>query len=350
MAKRPSRRELQRQFDLLATKWETELQRAFFSAVSEIASTAELGRIVKALEIGDIDAAIRALHLESAAFRMLDRAKEAAFEAGGRKTVEYMPALRDAAGQQVVIRFDIRNIRAEQYLSGRAGTNIAQGRMSDRLYRDMVESSRTTLTEGLRAGRNPRSVALDLVGRIDRTTGRRVGGTIGLSGPQQQAVTRARLAMESGNVQGMERYLGYARRDKRFDATVLKAIKEKRPISKDMVDRIAGRYSDRLLQLRGETIARTETLQALSTSQDIAYRSAIDSGAIQSQQVKKQWISTADNRVRDTHRAINGERVGIDDTFSNGLRYPHQEGAPADQVVNCRCTAQYLVDFLDGVS
>lgn len=344
MARRPTRRQIQREFDLLAAKWETELQKAFFAAVSEIASTAELGRIVEALKVGDIDAAIRAIHLDPAAFRILDRAKEAAFEAGGRKTVEYMPALRDAAGQQVVIRFDIRNPRAEQYLRQHSSGLIS------RIVSEQQTTIRETLETGLRAGRNPRSTALDLIGRLDRTTGRRVGGTIGLSGPQQQAVTRARLAMESGNVQGMERYLGYARRDKRFDATVMRAIKEKRPLSKDMVDRIAGRYSDRLLQLRGETIARTETLQALSSSQDIAYRSAIDSGAIQSHQVKKQWISTTDNRVRDKHRAINGERVGIDDTFSNGLRYPHQEGAPADQVVNCRCTAQYLVDFLDDVS
>lgn len=52
----------------------------------------------------------------------------------------------------------------------------------------------------------------------------------------------------------------------------------------------------------------------------------------------KEWMATNDNRVRDSHAAINGEEQPTDELFSNGLMYPGDpNGAPAE-VYNCRCT------------
>jgi hypothetical protein len=147
----------------------------------------------------------------------------------------------------------------------------------------------------------------------------------------------------------MREYLSLTRRDKRFDATVRKAIAEGKALPADVVQRITGRYSDRLLALRGETIARTETLGALARSKEEAFRQAIDTGAIQATQVKKVWQATNDSRTRDSHRGVDRERVGLDALFSNGLAYPHAEGAPASEVVNCRCSYDLIVDFLEGL-
>ena len=147
----------------------------------------------------------------------------------------------------------------------------------------------------------------------------------------------------------MRDYLGLTRRDKRFDGTVLKAIREGRALDQETVSRITGRYSDRLLALRGETIARTETLGALARSKAEAFEQVIDTGAIQRSQVKKRWVATRDNRTRDSHRAVNGETVQLDGVFSNGLAYPHAEGAPASETVNCRCTYEHVVDYLAGI-
>lgn len=53
--------------------------------------------------------------------------------------------------------------------------------------------------------------------------------------------------------------------------------------------------------------------------------------------VTKTWVTTSSN-PRAEHAAMNGETVGLDDEFSNGLRWPGDSasGDPAE-VANCRC-------------
>lgn len=343
----PNRSTLRKRIEALSETYEPRMRRAFLEAIEDVVSRAELGRIIEALERGDIEAAIRAMHLDPAAFRLLETTKAEAFEAGGRATVDSMPVLRSLAGDRIVIRFDVRNPRAEAYLSGRSGSLISNaGGLSDRLFAEQVSSLRTAMTNGLQAGRNPRSVALDMIGRMDRATGRRVGGSIGLSNPQQAAVERARAALLSGDKKAMKQYLTLQRRDRRFDAMVNRAIADGKAVSPDMVDRAIGRYSDRLLQLRGETIARTEIQGALAKSKDEAFRQAVDSGGVTENQVKKVWMATNDARKRDNHWAMNGMRVGLNEVFPNGLLHPHAEGAPPEEVINCRCTYEHVIDFL----
>lgn len=343
MARKPTRAQLRRQFEELAAEWEPRVRDAFLSAVADIANRAELGRIIERLERGDIAGAIDAVHLDPSAYRALETALTGAFGAGGAATVSGMPVLHHPAGGQAVIRFDIRAPRAEAYLREHSAQLIT------RIIDDQRSAIRSMLETGLREGRNPRSTTLDIVGRTSRATNSRTGGVIGLSGPQAQAVENARSALTSGDPSAMREYLGLARRDRRFDGTVRKAIAAGKPLSAEVVSRITGRYADRLLALRGETIARTETLGALARSKEEAFRQAIDTGAIQAQQVKKVWQATRDNRTRDTHRHVNGERVGLDERFSNGLLYPHEGGAPASETVNCRCSYDHVIDFLSGI-
>ena len=54
--------------------------------------------------------------------------------------------------------------------------------------------------------------------------------------------------------------------------------------------------------------------------------------------IEKTWLSAHDARVRDSHAAINGESVPVDEEFGNGLMYPGDpDGVPAE-VYNCRCS------------
>jgi hypothetical protein len=242
-----------------------------------------------------------------------------------------------------VIRFDVRAPRAEAYLREHSAQLVT------RIIDDQRQAIRSVLETGLIEGRNPRNTALDIIGRTSRATNSRTGGLIGLSAPQARAVDNARSGLISGDPTAMREYLNLSRRDRRFDSTVRKAIAEGKALSADVVARITGRYSDRLLQLRGETIARTETLGALARSKEEAFRQAIDTGAVQATQVKKVWQATLDNRTRDSHAGVNGERVGLNDRFSNGLLYPHEDGAPASEVISCRCSYDHVIDFLAGL-
>ena len=61
--------------------------------------------------------------------------------------------------------------------------------------------------------------------------------------------------------------------------------------------------------------------------------------------LKKKWIATQDARTRDTHSALDGTVVSINDNFDvNGypMDKPKMAGGPASEVINCRCAMVYI--------
>ncbi len=342
MLKRLSTRE---KLDQLIADFEPLLRNAFMESVADIKSNIQIKRIVERLERNDIAGAIEALYLDPAAFRPLDRAIAQAFEGGGIAAVSAMPTLREPNGAKFITRFDMRNYRAEAVLRERSGNLI------DGIVDDIRVAARTTMESGLVEGKGPRSIALDLSGRINRATGRREGGIIGLTNTQAKYVATARGELLSGDPEQLKHYLTRNRRDKRFDATVRKAISTGKPIPVETVDRMTiQQYANRLLLLRGETIARTETMGAFNESQMEAYRQLIDSGAVAESAIQRVWHTAGDSRVRDTHQGMNGQTVGFRTPFQspNGplLQYPGDPSAPASEIVNCRCRMSIKIDFL----
>jgi hypothetical protein len=86
---------------------------------------------------------------------------------------------------------------------------------------------------------------------------------------------------------------------------------------------------------RAEVIARTETGAAAEHG---SFVGAESTGLL----YDKMWITTVDGKERATHRAINGQVVGMHERFDNGLLIPNEKGKPAAEVVNCRCSAGYI--------
>lgn len=92
------------------------------------------------------------------------------------------------------------------------------------------------------------------------------------------------------------------------------------------------------------TIVQTEYGSALS----IAQAQFADDLVTVTKRMSKGWLTLGDSYVRDSHVACEDEgpiegasEQVVDTAFSNGLRYPREGGAPADEVINCRCTVQY---------
>lgn len=85
---------------------------------------------------------------------------------------------------------------------------------------------------------------------------------------------------------------------------------------------------------RARTIARTETLTAVSLGQ----ASMMNTAGQAIKNLKKAWVTSQDEDVRDTHRSVNGEIVDYKESFSNGLRYPRDPKGTAGETINCRCT------------
>ena len=75
------------------------------------------------------------------------------------------------------------------------------------------------------------------------------------------------------------------------------------------------------------------------------YRQAIEEG-----KTHKKWVTERDNRVRETHRELEGKTIGINDLFRVGLAqmrfpkdYEYAEVFP-EELIGCRCTIEYLLN------
>lgn len=91
-------------------------------------------------------------------------------------------------------------------------------------------------------------------------------------------------------------------------------------------------------KFRNERIARTETISATNYG---AMEAIKQSGVT----ARKEWIATRDNRTRESHDTLDGEVVGMDETFSNGLQFPGDpESNDAAEIINCRCTIGYVFE------
>lgn len=329
----------------LTREWEPRIRDAFLASIRDVTSNATVRVVAERLERGDVAGAIEALGLDPDAFGPLDRAIAETYYGAGQAQVGNWPAVRGPDGARVVFRFGVRNNEAEDWLRRHSSTLVT------RIIEDQREGIRLSLMEGLAEGRNPRSTALDIVGRVNRQTGRREGGIVGLTAAQARYVASARA--ELSDPEAMANYFNRTRRDKRFDRTVRAAMEAGEALDQATINRIAGRYSDRLLQLRGEMIARTETLGALNKARDDAIRQQIMAGKIDAEDVTKVWQAAMDLRTRDTHRFLHGQRVGLDGTFQSisgaTLAYPGDPNAPASEHINCRCWLRLDVDFLGRV-
>lgn len=87
-------------------------------------------------------------------------------------------------------------------------------------------------------------------------------------------------------------------------------------------------------EARAKLIARQETSTALSTGQFDMMKTA---GA-----TTKTWHHRPQKNPRPDHQSMDGETVGIDQRFSNGLRFPRDpEDGRAEQLINCHCYITY---------
>lgn len=100
------------------------------------------------------------------------------------------------------------------------------------------------------------------------------------------------------------------------------------------VKELEGEY---LTKFRARLIVRTETVKATNITQ----LAAADNEDFE---MEKQWIAIEDSRTRrsHSHAGVDGERIPLDQPYSNGLMFPGDPAGSAKEVCNCRCTQGYF--------
>ena len=321
----------------IATTQERAVLRAFAESIQSVKDQAVIAEIAALINRGDVEGVVNLLQLDPATFRPLENAVTAAYETGGATGAAQIGRIPVEAGT-LVARFNVRNPRAEEWLRNLSSTRIVE------IAEETRNVVRNVLTEGIARGQGPRTTALDLVGRIDPQTRRRVGGYIGLTENQAQWVRNAREDLETLNPHYLTRQL----RDKRLDGAFRKAMESGKPLTSKQVDTAISRMQARTLRYRAEVVSRTESVNALRSGQEEAIRQAIEVGELEEEFATKTWQDTGDGRTRPEHAAADGQTVLIDQPFIVGgerLMYPGDPAGSAANTVQCRCRAAYKMNF-----
>ena len=339
---RPTRltREQQRIIRALLVKHEPLIRQAFEAAIQNARGALDFDALVVAIEAGNLDRAAQLLRLNQALLWPLEEAIRAAAYAGGASVT--LPL-----GVSGAFSFNGRHPRAEQIIAD------IGARLVTEIGSPGPEVIRSVLLQGQKEGIGAQAIARRLAGTLNRRTGIREGGIMGLDGPRALRAARVReILFDPDQIAdyfraGKPRYTST---DRRFDAKVRKAIAEGRALPKSEIEKIVKLHDARLLKARGDAIARSEAFKAQAQGRNEAYRQMIDAGQVES--VEKRWQHASAKDPRHDHLAMDGKQVGMDEAFvmADGTRmqYPHDPSAGPQHTIGCRCSVIYVPKFKRG--
>ena len=321
-------------------KYGAKVAREFALAIANVRSSVVLNQFIAAIEAGNIELAISVLDIDDAVFATVRSTISEAYSAGGSAVAAStsFTAPRVSGGS---LRWDVSNPVAENYLRTMLSDEITKITTATR------EGVRVALANGYAQGQGPRQIALDIVGRVG-ANGVRSGGLVGLNAQQVQYVANMRSYLESGDYRAA---LRMGKRNRQFDRTLERLMRDGGSLSRDQIERMVTGYSNKLLKLRGDTIARLETASAVEQSNMDAFRMGMQKNNYPSEYVLKEWIHGGGGlKPREDHIAKDRTVVaGIDTPFVMGdgalLSRPHDPNAPAKHVINCTCTMQMRMDW-----
>lgn len=329
--------------DRIAARQERLMLQSFNAVISDIRNNAVISEIVRALEMGNVEAVVRLLGMDEATWEPYYDAVRQSYREGGITGAAQIGTIPTPDGE-LALRFNVRALGAERWLAA----------MGARMVTEMIEPQRQmvrdVLNANLAAGTNPRQAALDLVGRVNRETGNRVGGFVGLTGQQASWVQSAREELEGLNSNYFTRQL----RDRRFDGVVRRAIESGEPLNQSQINAAVTAMQARTQRYRGENIARTESINALRSGQHESIFQAVEAGEVELRDLEKTWDDSGDGRTRLDHLQMGqqyAEPIPFERPFvapdGSRLMYPGDSsmGASGSQIINCRCRENITINF-----
>ena len=321
--------ERDRKAKLLAAQ-ERAFRKAFLTFVADLRSKDMRTQITQFLKDSNQQAALKLVDQHIVAFA---RVIPNVFIDVARKEIEVLARkagfMSKAAQPQarVSIAFDASNPRAANLMRTRQLSFVQQ----------ISNSQRAAVRQSLADSFNEGSTSLDSY--VDAFM-----DSLGLTDSQVATVNNYRTLLESGSEEALQRDL----RDRRYDRTVQTAFTSGEPIPPKTIDTMVGRYEANMLAMRAETIGRTEGLSVMNEARHEAMDQVIDQAGFERDTVRRTWNATQDSRTRDSHLAMDGQTVGMDEPFvtpsGEELMFPGDPDASAKERINCRCTVTLEFD------
>jgi hypothetical protein len=312
------RARLERQLALM----EAKAAASFRAYVDTVRSKPVMDRLSEMLERGQFEAAYR--EVNRYVYRLSGFIPQV-FAAVGTEEVAHLAMQLKTVAPTAGIGFDPSYPRASQVIRNERLAFVREFSESQR------QAVRQAIDRGFQSGEGYAGVA------------RRFRDSIGLTRHQEAAVFNYRTLLENGSREALTRDL----RDRRFDAKVARAADEGGTLTNEEIDRMVERYRERYIQYRAESIGRTEGGRATSIAREEATAQAVDELEIGKDRIVREWIPVSDARTRDAHAAMAGQRVGMDEPFTDGdgnkLQFPRDPAAPPETTIGCRCSVAVIV-------
>ena len=221
------------------------------------------------------------------------------------------------SGRRIEWDFDVRDPRVARSIQD------FKFKLSGRITSETQETIRRALTDGAEQGQTIPQQA------------RAIREAIGLSPQQARWVSNYRAELERGEY---GKAMARALRDRRHDPRLNRMIDQGAFLEDAQIDAMVDNYAKRVLAYRATTIARTEALRASNLG--AVTNTSLFLRENPSFTVEKVWIATKDDRTRPDHVELDGKSViGMETPFrlesGDTIRWPHDDQAPARQVVNC---------------
>lgn len=333
---------------VLLSSMEGDMLATFIAVISGINSDVLISQLIDAIEAGDFEKVFQSLGIMPGKLQPLVDTIQKMLDHAADFTVKTYPRHVTIGDTKVAFKANMRNERAEQWLREKSSKMITS------ITDEVRTSVRDTVTLGMEQGRNPRHVALDIVGRVNRTTGVREGGIVGLTASQSSWVNsaRRRLSNITTDPEAYNRYMTMGLRNKKFDQIVERAKLTGKPLTVSEIDNLVTAYANNTLKYRGETIARQEAMEAFNKAEHESAKQVIEVGAAKEKHIKRTWDDVGDKRTRHSHREMDGQTVGIDEPFvtptGEKLMYPTDGslGASTKEIIGCRCRVRVVIDWI----
>ena len=318
--------------DRLISRLTPELAAALLASLQDMRDGVDYPALLAAIDAMDIEGIQAALNIEEASFAPYIAAAMVIYMRSGAEMAREIARSGIPTGGRFNPALDAEFRRD---LADKVSARTAE----------QIEAARERVYEGLASGRTRREIAESLAGRISKVTGKRTGGVIGLSRPQQSWVDTMRERLASGDPAQMRATLAAKDRDKRYDRTIKVAIRDGKAIPPAKIDEITGKYADRLLRKRATNIASVEVEQFAANAREDAVRQALAKGG---GEAFKAWRhSSIYINARPDHVEMSGRTVPFESSFimADGvaMRYAHDPRGGARHSLNCRCRTTYAI-------